>query len=221
MYTIAICGGIASGKTSILQRLKVLNGSTFVCFEPIEKWQNLKSRFSKKNFNMLDDVYSGNISKFQFQCYAQNTFIDNVLERKKEAHGRNSTFFITERSCFDSYYIFAKNAFENNEMSDREINILHCLQQTAMKLNSDIFNIDLVILLDTCPEMQYNRCLNRKRTEEINVSLEYLTQIYECYNNFFDKYIDCKIKKVKIKMTDDLVYNTDVVLSEIDKLLLK
>lgn len=166
---ISLEGNIGAGKSTFL---KIIEKALAVqaIFEPHTKWQQVGG-----TENLLEKYYAEpHRWSYTFQTYA---FVTRVIEQ--ESFARKSMFPIQmlERSVYSDRYCFAKNSFELGTMTALEWK----LYQEWFSWLVDGYAATPVgfIYLRTTPEVCYERLKKRNRSEERNVSLDYLKTIHE------------------------------------------
>ncbi len=173
---IVIEGNIGAGKSTFLKLLsKTLNAH--LVNEPLEKWQNVEGG------NILDHFYKDTRRwAYTFQSYA---FITRVLALEEQLKMTNKPIIVLERSVYSDRYCFAKNCFELGLMSALEWSLY---QEWFEWLMAHYHNQpDAFVYLQTDPIVCYQRLLKRSRSEESDVSLEYLTMLHNKHENWLLK----------------------------------
>ena len=201
---VSIEGNIGSGKTSFLQCFNP-NGDTAVNVElrqkglfnldiipePLEKWKDVQGT------NLLRLMYQ-EPSKytFQFQIYVMLTNVKRqfpvqhpprirMIERLMGSecfirHAREKGMLSkTEVDILSKYSDFFKKEFHFDEYqigSDPDISV-------PLVINKP----DVVIYLDTKPEICLERIKSRNREEEFQVKLPYLKEIHEIHEFYMDE----------------------------------
>ena len=180
---ISIEGNIGSGKTTFLNYFKSVFNSEKINFidEPLDLWIKLKD---KNGLNLLE-LYYNDPEKyaFMFQLYAFYTR-SNLL---KQALYSDKDIIMTERSTYSDSKIFTKNLYEMGKLSK--------IQWKIYKSNYfiDISHINYIVYIKTKSEICHRRVIDRKRSEENTIPLEYLKSIEkkheEWYQNLKSKFI--------------------------------
>jgi deoxyadenosine/deoxycytidine kinase len=168
MAFFVIEGNIGAGKSTFLRQVGRYLDAQMVA-EPVQEWQNIGGE------NLLDAFYSnGQRWAYSFQTYA---FITRMMAQ--EEHARNSTkpFQMIERSIFADRCCFAKNAYELGLMTKLEWNMYQ--SWFAWFIQGKIEVPAGFIYLRTDPQVCHQRLVKRCRSEEVGVTLEYLTLLHE------------------------------------------
>ncbi|ATZ81569.1 putative deoxynucleoside kinase protein [Drosophila innubila nudivirus] len=169
--TILIEGNISSGKTTFLNYLKRYDDMAFIIPEPIDKWCDFNG------CNLLNEMYN-DVQTWgpSFQSYVLLTMISShIIETEKP-------YKIMERSCHSAMNCFAKNMMVQQLMDPGMYNVLKEWYD-FINWNMDL-SFDKIVYIRTSPTVIYNRMIRRGRKEEENVTLEYLTQIHEMYEDW-------------------------------------
>lgn len=160
---IGISGIIGAGKTTLAKELgKIMDLPVY--YEPIIENEYLKDFYSDKK------RYS-----FSFQIY-----LLNVRFRQHQQILWNGAGGIQDRTLYEDS-IFAKVLYEEGMMEEREyITYLNLFKNMSnfMKKNT------LIVHLDVSPEEALNRIKMRNRGCETGISVEYLTKLYDAYEEF-------------------------------------
>ena len=169
MVDIIIEGNIACGKSALLTQLKGLPRCTILP-EPIEKWKNWVNG-EKTKVNMLQLMYD-NPKKYMrdFQLI--------VLKTAGENHNlkTRSRLKIMERSIYSGRYAFIEMAYHDGNLTyDEYKEVCDCFEHTKQTICQPTF----IVYLRTDPKSCYDRMKKRNRTEEDNVTLEYLKKIHD------------------------------------------
>ena len=160
---IGISGLIGAGKTTLARALgKVLNLPVY--YEPI-----IENEY-------LDDFYRDmKRYSFSFQIY-----LLNCRFRQHQQVLWNGTGGIQDRTLYEDS-IFAKVLYEDGNMGEREyktyLNLFKSMSN-FMKKNT------LIIHLDCKPEESLERIKRRARGCETGITLDYLTKLYNGYEEF-------------------------------------
>jgi deoxynucleoside kinase len=173
VYSIYIEGNIASGKSTLLRGLQVIQEATCF-FEPVEDWRY--ASFREHTPNLLKDFYldpKTNARAFQ----------EAVLETYAEMHSVDvsTTFKIQERSIHSSS-IFRSVLVEEHYLTavqDEELGSIY--RATCASVPS---TPDLVLYLWSDPMLCLQLMQERGRTEEREVGLPYLTKLHYAHEHW-------------------------------------
>ncbi|NP_001082184.1 thymidine kinase 2, mitochondrial S homeolog [Xenopus laevis] len=170
---ICVEGNIASGKTSCLDYFS--NTPDLEVFkEPVAKWRNVCGH------NPLGLMYQDpNKWGLTLQTYVQLTMLD--IHTKPSI----SPVKMMERSIYSAKYIFVENLYQSGKMPAVDYAILTEWFKWIVK-NTDT-SVDLIVYLQTSPEICYQRLKKRCREEESVIPLEYLCAIHNLYEDWLVK----------------------------------
>ncbi|ROT77900.1 hypothetical protein C7M84_003397 [Penaeus vannamei] len=163
-FTVSIEGNIGSGKSTFLQYFSALPGvATYQ--EPLNLWTNLHGH------NLLGKLYEDPKRwSFLFQSYVQLTRLNIHLQQC------DSPVKLIERSLQNN------SGHNSGELQGAEYSVL-CEYYDLLESTLDI-GIDLIVYLRSTPETVHNRMIERGRSEEAGVPLEYLKQVHNYYENW-------------------------------------
>ena len=167
---IAIEGVIGVGKTSLVNKLaERFNART------------LLEKYEENPF--LVDFYQ---NPRQFAFPTQLFFLLSRYKQQQE---------IPQRELFHDLlvtdYIFAKDRiFASINLEDRE---LFLYDRIAVLLEQDVVRPDLVIYLQSSSERVMFNIKNRNRAYEKNITVDYIRNLNEAYNQFFFNYKDAPL----------------------------
>ena len=147
---ISVIGNIGSGKSTFLRRLNDCGFPTTP--EPVRDWKFL-SKFYEDSKRWA----------FALQIEVMNSFMST-----------ESTGF-AERSAWESYEIFCKNAYNNGHLDEDEFELLG---KIAKCVND---KPKLMIYLQTTPSTCYTRMQKRNRPCEKAVTIEYINKLHDLY----------------------------------------
>ncbi len=171
---IVIEGAIGAGKTSLAQLLAERFGASLV-LEEVEK-----------NPFLMDFYKDRKRFAFQTQVY----FLLSRFKQQQELLERDLF-----RSRVISDYLFWKDRiFASITLSERE---LYLYEKILPILEKDISKPDLVIYLQTAPELLLKRIKEKGRDFEKSLDSEYISHLVESYNHFFFHYNSSPLLVVK------------------------
>ncbi|PVD35459.1 hypothetical protein C0Q70_02422 [Pomacea canaliculata] len=163
--TVAVEGNIGCGKTTFLQYFRS-RPRVHILPEPVEKWKSLNG------FNCFDMMYKDtNRWCSAFQSYVAFTMLQ--LHEEEEKHGRIK---MIERSVYSARKCFVENLYQKGLMSDLDYTILQKWHEWLSK-NANI-GVDLIVYLKASPETCYNRIKKRNRSEECDISLVCIAELF-------------------------------------------
>ncbi len=171
---ITVEGNIGSGKSTFLKKFY----ETFklpIILEPHTLWQNIDGH------NLLEEFYQ-NTSRwaYSFQTHVFMTRIKALQEAVEQNPHENC--FILERSVYADKFCFAKACSHLGLMSPLEWK-MYCLWYDWFIMNY-VKTPSGIIYLQVDPKISYQRTQKRKRSEESEISKEYITLLHEYHEQW-------------------------------------
>ena len=165
---IAIEGLIAAGKSSLIDYYTGLNVNRLP--EPVHIWQDFA------NSNILHMRYNNpKRYAFCFQILADLTRLDQLQDVR---YSKQVT--LMERSLLSGNRIFAK--LDMGYAEGKILNYWHSFLESNSKLK---IHPDLFVYLRTDPEVAYQRCVQRGRTEERDLNLDFFKDLHHRHDKVF------------------------------------
>lgn len=213
---IYIEANIGAGKSTFIHllknKLKHNNKYSFV-LEPVEVW---KHKYKNKENNNILDLFYNNVSRwsYTFQMTAFMTRIQSIQQKIEE--NPNNIFFI-ERSIYTDKNCFAKLCYQNNLMDKIEWELYNdCFLWLEKTID---VKPDIYLYLYLKPEKCLERIKKRNREEEINITLEYLTQLHNKHEIWMEENIKKGVNVIKINVEEDFEENEFIFLNHCNKIL--
>lgn len=174
---ISIEGNIGVGKSTLTNIIsQLLKDECEIIYEPVNLWQSITD---SENKNILQLFYDDKPKwAFTFQMIAGLTIIQSLTNILKTT---NKKYIFLDRSFLTTKYTFEKMLYDDkiiNTIEHSTYNILcNHYEETLMQEYKHIH-----IYLKCNPIVCFERIKKRNRSEEANISLEYL-QILEKYHD--------------------------------------
>jgi deoxyadenosine/deoxycytidine kinase len=176
---LVIEGNMGAGKSTFLKIIEK-HLDIDAIFEPATKWQ------AENDQENLLHLFYKDISRwaYTFQSYAFISRVNALLKNHDNLHAesKDSRIKILERSVYCDRYCFAKNCFESGFMTKMEWNIYK--EWFSWLADRYTPRPRGFIYMQTTPQTCYNRMKKRSRSEEIGVSLSYLTALHKRHEDW-------------------------------------
>jgi deoxyadenosine/deoxycytidine kinase len=140
------------------------------------------------------------------ETYAFQNQIFFLLSRYQQQRELSQQDLFSQNSVAD--YLFAKDKiFATLTLSNEELTLY---QQLYQLLDPRIPKPDLVIYLQARPEVLYKRIKKRDKSYEKGVTLEYLKEVAQAYNQFFFHYDETPLLVVNTSEIDFVSSSKDL-----------
>ena len=186
MVKIAIDGNIGCGKSTVIKNLG--NKGYTVFAEDIESWGDW--------LNMYYDNPKKNALGFQMTV---------LLSHLKQQKQKNTGDVIYERCSHTCNRIFGSLLLDDGILETHEYDLCKSFEK---EFNN---SVDVVIYLQTTPEICKKRIQKRDRSCESSINIDYLKNLHNKYESV---YKDTTVDGKKIIIIDAL-QPTDIVLNEV------
>tara|TARA_B100000925_G_scaffold291743_1_gene281134 strand:- start:3194 stop:3826 length:633 start_codon:yes stop_codon:yes gene_type:complete len=185
---IAVAGNIGSGKTTLTKKLS----ERLACKPMFE---------SVEDNPYLEDFYK-DMKRYSFPLQVY------FLNHRSNAHriiDQNNFSAIQDRSIYEDAHIFAKNLFRQGKMSERDFENYFNLYSTTVSFLSPP---TLMIFLKRSVPKLMERIALRGRECEKSISVDYISQLNDLYDEWYSQY---NLGKYLLVDTDDLdfLHNED------------
>ena len=178
---IGVAGNVGVGKSTLTSLL-----SEYLCWEPFYE--------AVDDNPYLADFYKDMCAwSFHSQVY----FLSRRLSHHRQIIERPGTV-VQDRTVYEDAEIFAKNLQRQGHMSNRDWSSYWDLYQTVITI---LPPPDLVLYLQASVPVLQERIRQRGRDYEQEISVEYLTQLNDLYQEWVDGFTLCPVLTVP---TDDL-----------------
>lgn len=163
---ISLCGNIGSGKSTLVSNLNHNQNVYHVVQEPISEMNDLLVKYYK------------DLSKWAFHLQCKVLLLYNKIKNNFS----NDRSYIVERSPIESKHVFAQALFESQQLTKIEFQLYEEIYESLS------WEPDLIIYIRVDPEVCYERIKQRSRECETDISIEYITQLHDLYETFYEKY---------------------------------
>jgi len=199
MVRIYSCeGNIGAGKTTLLSHIENLTKSfntyqIIVLREPVDVWSTVCSH---DGLNILENFYKDPVKyAFPFQVLAfttRLTMLKNAIKDNPECK-----VIICERSLYADGNIFAKMLYDDGTMDDISYKIYRKMYENAV----EDFPLTGVIYLTIPPDLCAKRIVQRGRSGEENIPLEYLEKCSKYHESWLNRK-ELGFQLIKMNETD-------------------
>ena len=186
---IAVSGNIASGKTTLTEKLAQHYNWTPL-FESVD--QN----------PYLEDFYK-DMKRWAF--HLQVYFLNSRFNQVKSLNKLEGTV-IQDRTIYEDAYIFAANLYQSQMISERDYGNYLDLFNSMIKL---VTPPDLLIYLQADMPKLVSQIQKRGRDYENLIQLEYLNNLNACYQQWIGEYTLGKLLVIDVNHLDFVENITD------------
>lgn len=184
---VSVDGGIGAGKSSVLASLRERGFLTVP--EPVDSWQEMLAR-------MYDDPTRWSAS-----------FNINVLLSFAESLDDSRNVCVYERSPLSTMHVFSVLQERLGFMTGHEMQLIRRIFRQVAWIP------DVIVYLQTRPEVAYERMQERGRRAESSVPYSYLEELHEEYERFMGS-VRSAYPSVRV-ITVDATKDKDAVLADI------
>jgi thymidine kinase len=194
-------GNIGSGKTTLLEKLNQ-NENFEVIREPVNLWLSIKGSDGK---NLLQEFYEEPVRySYLFQTMVFKTRLESIDTPQLKP------FRFSERSIWTDRYVFGKSCINSRKMNTLETNCYHFWFDWLE--NKFFKKPDGIIYLRTSPEKCFERMHERARNEESSVPLEYLQELHNYHEEWFNNWKETPV----LVINNNLDNNWDGMLDQVN-----
>ena len=176
---ISLEGNIGSGKSTILQIMQQKyqnNPNVIFVDEPVSEWNLIKDG----DKSILELFYEDQAKySFTFQIMAYITRLRKLLQ---VLENNSNKIIICERSIYTDKYVFAKMLYQQGHINEIEWQTYNYWFDTFKEKTK----LNMVIYVNTNPEICFERIKKRNRTGESNIPIDYLKHCHRLHNEWLD-----------------------------------
>ncbi len=187
-------GNIGIGKSTFCRTINELAPEIDIALEPITNWARADYGASLlANFYADTPRWAYTLETLSMICRAR----DHIREQEEHNPSR-----LIERSIYSGYFCFAKNCYQQGNLSELEWAIYN--QWADFLLKESCQPPNGFIYLQGKPEVCFERIAKRGRESEQDITLEYVQQIHEAHEKFLvEKQVSfADIKDVPVLVLD-------------------
>jgi len=172
-FTVLVEGNIGSGKSTYLQHFYSHRNTVDIITEPVDKWRDLNSH------NLLQMMYEDPQRwSLTFQTYVQLTMLETHIKSSVEP------VKMMERSLYSAKYCFVENLRKTGKMFESEYQVLSSWFDFILTCKEIDLSVDLIVYLQTSPEVALQRVKERSRGEEHLISEEYIRELHSLHEDW-------------------------------------
>ena len=176
---LSIDGNIGCGKSTLidsLQKLKETNIKLVYFQEPINIWNTI----SNDNKTLLEQYYE-NQQKYGFS-FQMMVMLARITELKKLIKLNPDSIIVMERSFYSDKYIFLDMLYNKKVIDIYEYQIYNLWYESIVQdLPTHYY-----IYLTSTPESCIEKIKLRNRVGEQNIKIEYLDELHNYHEKFFN-----------------------------------
>ena len=176
---IAVEGAVAVGKSTLLPKLHAVflaNGiDVDLVLEPGDKWVNWEGQ-NNTSWNLLELMYH------HPEKYASRFQMAAAISKIQSLNDSSGPAKLVERTLRCQERVFIPLLVQNNYLEELDQSLLKHF--FTMIRDNEGLEADVIIYLRTSPEIALTRVQSRNRRGEENVSLDYLTDLHQYYDNW-------------------------------------
>lgn len=176
---ICIDGLIGAGKSSCLEKLKMVNSSIPVKFEPTSTWTMLEQFYEQKP----NAGYAFELEVAVSRC---TQMFDTLPDHPKVVFERNPIY---------QTIVFGQLSLDCKVISEMQYHNLSNFAFATKKMLEEAYSVEFINVYIECPlEVCLERIKERNRKGEESITLDYLSQLEEKYFQFaeFDYTVSSK-----------------------------
>jgi len=172
-FTVMVEGNIGSGKSTYLKHFNRHRSDVDIIMEPVDKWRDLNSH------NLLQMMYEDPERwSLVFQTYVQLTMLETHTKLS------NKPVKMMERSLHSAKYCFVENLRKTGKMHETEYQVLSSWFDFLLSSPEIDISVDLIVYLQTKPEVALERVRARSRGEEHLISEDYIQQLHNLHEDW-------------------------------------
>ena len=197
---ICIEGSIGAGKSTLLKKLyKYFKDNTaqdwYKLPEPLDVWTS----YGPRKENLLDKMYKDpKTYGFLFQSMVLNSRVEQF---KNYRHNKHS-FLLVERSIECQSRVFSPVLRQQDSLTSTEYDVLVSLINNLAEL--PFYAPQIIIYLRCKPKVSMERIMQRKRGEEVNVTMVYLERLMAKYDQWLIGSRDPRVIEVDANDVEEL-----------------
>uniref|UniRef100_A0A5K3FNJ7 DNK domain-containing protein n=2 Tax=Mesocestoides corti TaxID=53468 RepID=A0A5K3FNJ7_MESCO len=169
--TVAVEGNIGCGKSTFLRFFESIYPDIEVMPEPIGQWRDAKGH------NIFEMFYS-DPRKYNspFRAQVMVTLLNQLAQPRK------SPIRLIERSIHSNRFCFIEAIKKSGLISDGDFQVLDECYEWSRHL--PVMKLDLIVYLQSTPEICAERIRKRSRKGEESISMGYLQELHDLHEDW-------------------------------------
>jgi deoxyadenosine/deoxycytidine kinase len=181
-YFIAIAGNIGAGKSTLTGKLAAAFG-----------WQPFYEANTENPY--LADFYD-DMQRWSF--HSQVFFLGKRLEHHRQLLDHPGSV-VQDRTVYEDAEIFARNLYEQGQMSERDYDAYRRLYQA---ISAFLPPPDLIIYLQASVTILLQHIQQRGRDYERSITSEYVARLNNLYDRWIDNWTACPVLRLPMDELD-------------------
>lgn len=181
-YFVAVAGNIGVGKSSL----------TALCAEALG-WEPFLEPHADNPY--LSDFYT-DMQRWSF--HSQVFFLSRRLQHHRQLVDFPGSV-VQDRTVYEDAEVFARNLYQQGQMSERDYATYRSLYEGVRAF---LPPPDLIIYLKASVGTLAERISRRGRPYELQISIDYLTQLNRLYNKWAEEWTECPIMTIDADTLD-------------------
>ena len=186
---IAVAGNIGAGKSTLTGLLSQHFG-----------WQPFFEANAENPY--LEDFYH-DMQRWSFQ--SQTFFLSKRLEHHRQLVDFPGSV-VQDRTVYEDAEIFARNLYQQGDMTDRDFETYHRLYTAICKF---LPPPDLIIYLQASVDTLMTHITRRGRTFEQDIKRDYIAGLNALYDDWIDNWVYSPVVRINMDSLDFLNRSTD------------
>ncbi|MBZ0300020.1 MAG: deoxynucleoside kinase [Anaerolineae bacterium] len=189
-HLIAIAGNIGAGKSTLTGKLAEAFG-----------WQPFYEANTENPY--LADFYT-DMPRWSF--HSQVFFLGKRLEQHRQLLDHPGSV-VQDRTVYEDAEIFARNLYEQGQMSERDYDAYRRLYQAV---SAFLPPPDLIVYLQASVEVLLQHIHQRGRDYERSISPDYIARLNTLYDRWIDHWTICPVLRIPMDQIDFCSHPEDV-----------
>jgi len=189
-YFVAIAGNIGAGKSSLTRLLAASFG-----------WKPFYEANAENPY--LADFYE-DMTRYSFQ--SQTFFLGKRLEHHRQLVDHPGSV-VQDRTVYEDAEIFARNLYQQGNMSDRDYNAYRMLYQA---ISAFLPPPNLIVYLQASTATLMAHIAKRGRDYEQNIDPAYIEQLNQLYASWISDWNACPVLTIPLDGRDFVANNADL-----------